>query len=181
MFAPWSLSSGRPRSDGPSRLRLRRSEKSGEQGSYVPRSERRGVRVGSRARGRPSDWRGRPKAVGARSECFGRIGGPKWLMSGRCSSWARPSGQLLDRPFALLFLDSQVELWHGSRSPRDPGFMNPTRAPEPPSDLSRIIREFLSCWRVRASAPVGVAPEPPGGSGGTGWGFFVLCLWVRVF
>ena len=38
---PRSLPSGRPWSDGPSRLWLRRSEKSDEQGSYVPRSERR--------------------------------------------------------------------------------------------------------------------------------------------
>ena len=32
----------------------------------------------------------------------------------------------MDRPFALLFLDSRVEPWHGSRSLRDPGFINPT-------------------------------------------------------
>ena len=74
---PWSLPSGHPRSDGPSRLRLRRSEKSGEQGSYVPRSERRGVGVGSRARGRPFDRRGRPEATGARIERSDRIGAPK--------------------------------------------------------------------------------------------------------
>ena len=74
---PWSLPSGRPRSDGPSRLRLRQSKKSGKQGSYVPRSERHGVRVRSRAQGRPSDQRGHPEAAGARSEHFGRIGGPK--------------------------------------------------------------------------------------------------------
>ena len=52
---PWSLPSGRPWSDGPNRLWLGRSEKSGEQGSYVPRSKRRGVRVRNRAQGRPSD------------------------------------------------------------------------------------------------------------------------------
>ena len=74
---PWSLPSGRPWSDGPSWLRLRQSEKSGEQGSYVPRSERRGVGVRSRARGRPSDRRGRPETVGARIERSGQIGGPK--------------------------------------------------------------------------------------------------------
>ena len=39
---PWFLPSGRPRSDDPSQLWLRQSEKSGEQGSYVPRSERAG-------------------------------------------------------------------------------------------------------------------------------------------
>ena len=31
---------------------------------------------------------------------------------------------------------------------------------------------FLFCWRVRASAPAGVAPEPLGGSGRTVWGVF---------
>ena len=123
---PWSLPSRRPWSDGPSRLWLCQSEKSDEQGSYVPRLERRGVGVGSSAWARPSDRRGRPEAAGARIERSGRIGGPKQLTSGRCSSWARPSGRLLDRPFALLFLDSRVELWRGSRSSRDPGFMNPT-------------------------------------------------------
>ena len=67
----------RPWSDGPSRLRLRRSEKSGEQGSYIPRSERRGVGVESRAQGRPFDQRGHPEAAGARIERSGRIGGSK--------------------------------------------------------------------------------------------------------
>ena len=33
---------------------------------------------------------------------------------------------------------------------------------------------FLLCWRVRASAPTGVAPEPPGGTGRTGWGVFCV-------
>ena len=74
---PWSLPSGRPWSDGPSRLRLRRSEKSGEQGSYVPRSERHGVGVRRRARGRPFDRRGHLEPAGARIERSGRIGGPK--------------------------------------------------------------------------------------------------------
>ena len=41
------------------------SEKGGEQGSYEPRSEERGVEVRSRARGRPSDRRGHPEAAGA--------------------------------------------------------------------------------------------------------------------
>ena len=98
--------------------------------------------------------------------------------------------------------------------------MNPTGAPEPPSDSGRIVRGifvlmagarertrgcsprapgrfgqnwlggllclsagevFLRlCRRVRVSAPMGVAPEPPCGLGGTGWGFFMLCLWVCV-
>jgi hypothetical protein len=73
---PWSLPSGRPRSDGPSGLWLCQSEKCGEQGSYIPQSERHGVGVGSRARGRPSDRRGRPETVGARIERSDRIGGP---------------------------------------------------------------------------------------------------------
>ena len=52
-----SFRTGCPRSDGSSRLSVRQSEKSGEQGSYVPRSEGREVRVESRAQGRPSDRR----------------------------------------------------------------------------------------------------------------------------
>ena len=68
-------------------------------------------------------------------------------------------------------LSSRVEPWHGTRSPRDPGFMNPIGAPEPPGDSGRIVRGiFLSCRRVPASAPAGVAPEPPGGSGRAVWG-----------
>ena len=73
--------------------------------------------------------------------------------------------------FWPIILDSWVEPWRGSRSPRDPGFMNPTGAPEPPGDLSRIVQGiFLSCQWVHASAPAGVAPEPSGGSGRTVWG-----------
>ena len=34
------------------------------------------------------------------------------------------------------------------------------------------LGDFLSCRRVRASAPAGVAPELPGGSGRTVWGVF---------
>ena len=44
---PWSLPSGRPRSEGPSRPWPRQSEKSGEQASYGVPGRRRGVRVGS--------------------------------------------------------------------------------------------------------------------------------------
>ena len=136
---------------------------------------RRGVGVGSSAWARPSDWRGRPVVAGVRSERSGRRGGPKQSTSGRCSSSARPSGRRLGRPSGLLYLDSWAEPWRGSRSPRDPGFVNPTGAPEPPGDSSRIVRGFiLSCRWVRASAPVGVAPEPLGGSGRTGWGVFYV-------
>ena len=39
-------------------------------------------------------------------------------------------------------------------------------------------RFFALCRRVRASAPAGVAREPPGGSGRTGWG--VLLRWTCV-
>ena len=38
-FVPWSFPGGRPRSVGPSRLWLRQSEKSGNQGFCVPWSE----------------------------------------------------------------------------------------------------------------------------------------------
>ena len=34
-------------------------------------------------------------------------------------------------PFRPVALDSWVEPWLGGQSPRDPGFMNPTGAPEP--------------------------------------------------
>jgi len=52
--------------------------------------------------------------------------------------------------------------------PEGPWLYEPDRSP-------RVIRVessggFLSCRRVRASAPMGVAPEPLGGSGGTVWG-----------
>ena len=44
---PWSLPSGRLRSDGPSRPWPRQSEKSGKQASYGVPGRRRGVEVGS--------------------------------------------------------------------------------------------------------------------------------------
>ena len=65
-------------------------------------------------------------------------GGPKKLMSGRSFFWAdllvgdrtvlsarcilRPLGRPMNN---MLF--SWAEPWRGSRSPRDPGFVNPTR------------------------------------------------------
>ena len=38
--------------------------------------------------------------------------------------------------------------------------MNPTGAPSPRAIRVESSRGFLSCQRVRASAPAGVAPEP---------------------
>ena len=75
---------------------------------------------------RPSDRRGRPEAAGGRSECSDRSGGPKGSTSGRCSFRSKPSSRRLGRSSGLLYLDSWAEPWRGSRSPRDPGFMNPT-------------------------------------------------------
>ena len=40
---------------------------------------------------------------------------------------------------------------------------------------------FLLCQRVRASAPMGVAPEPPGGSGRTIRGVLFQRACVHVF
>ena len=134
--------------------------------------------------GRPPGWR--PDCPPG-PLCFRLLG---WPMDYMLFSWAEP--------------------WCGSWSLRGPGFMNLTGAPEPPGDLSRIVRGiffvlpvgarertrgcsprapgqfgqnrlggFLRCQRerffalcrwVRASAPAGVAPEPPGGSGRTIWG-----------
>jgi hypothetical protein len=75
---------------------------------------------------RPFDQRGCPEAAGGRSECSDRSGGPKGSTSGRRSFWSRPSGRRLGCPSGLLYLDSSAKPWHGSRSLRDPRFMNPT-------------------------------------------------------
>ena len=110
-------------------------------GSAHSRSETR-VKVGSGVlarlfgrRGRPeAGWR--PKRV-LRSERWAEVG------SRCCSSSARPSGRRLDRPSGLSFrysgrpMSCALSVWAepllGSRSGRDPGFMNPTR------------REYVRC------------------------------------
>ena len=78
-------------------------------------------------------------------------GGPKKLMSGRSFFRAdlpvddrtvlpaRRIFRLLGRPMNYM-LFSWAEPGRGSRYPRDPGFMNPTGAPEPRGDLCRIVR-----------------------------------------
>ena len=72
----------------------------------------------------------------------------------------RPSGRRPDCPSAPLcfrllgrptnyMLFSWAEPWRRSRSPRDPGFMNPTGALEPPGDSGRIIQGiFILTARV---------------------------------
>ena len=91
--------------------------------------------------------------------------------SKRCSSLARPFGRRLDHPSGLSFrylsrLRSlrNVMCWAepllGSRSMRDPGFMNPTGAPEPLGDSGRIVWGIFSTYqRVRVSAPGGCSPQ----------------------
>jgi len=75
---------------------------------------------------RPFDRIGRLEVAGGRSECSDQSGGPKGSTSGRRSFRSRPSGRRLSRPSGLLYLDSWAEPWRGSRSSRDPGFMNLT-------------------------------------------------------
>ena len=78
--------------------------------------------------------------------------------SGRRSSSARPSDRRLDHPSGLssryfgpaheLRVARNVVCWAepllGSRSMRDPGFMNPTGAPDPLGDSGRIVWGVLS-------------------------------------
>ena len=60
---------------------------------------------------------------------------------------------------------------------RNPEFMNPIGALEPPGDLGRII------WGIFVLT-AGVAPEPPGDSGRIAWGFLsagvCVCTLVGV-
>jgi len=85
-----------------------------------------------------------------------------------CSFSAWPSGRRLDhssgpalkylgQPMSCM-LSAWAEPWRGNRSPRDPGFTNPTGAPEPPGDSSRIVQGiFFVLTAVHASTPTGVA------------------------
>ena len=165
---------------------------------------------------RPSDRRGRPVAarveanapvreVGRSSRREGVVPLRPDLPVGDWAALPACRFRLLGRPMSYV-LSARAEPWCGSRSPRDPGFMNLTGAPEPLGDSGRIVRGifvllasarecthgcsprapgrfgqnrlggflccqrerfFALCRRVRASAPMGVAPEPPGGSGRT--------------
>jgi len=134
---PWSLPSGRLRSDGPSRPWPRQSEKSGKQASYGVPGRRRGVEVGSSVLGqafrseRPPGGGWCPKRV-LRSERWAEevdelVFVPLGRPSGRRPDC--PSGplrfRLLGRPMNYMLI-SWAEPWRESRSPRDPGFMNPT-------------------------------------------------------
>ena len=82
-----------------------------------------------------------------------------------------PSGpsclRLLGRPTNYM-LFSWTEPWRRSRSLKDPGFMNPTGAPELPDDLSRIVRRIFvlpvgARERTRGCSPRAVRAEPTGG------------------
>ena len=116
-------------------------------GSVYPRSETWvgvGSVVGQAFR---SERRAGVRSEAFRSERRARVG------SGRRSFLAWPSGRRLDRPSGLssryfgpaheLRVARNVVCWAEplleSRSMRDPGFMNPTGAPEPPGDSGRIV------------------------------------------
>ena len=85
---------------------------------------------------RPSDWGVRPEAADARGERSGRRGGPKKFVErafvlsvdlpvdDRCVPLARCFLDLSGRPMSYR-LFSWAKPGHRSRSPRDPGFMNP--------------------------------------------------------
>ena len=68
----------------------------------------------------------------------------------------------MDRPFALLFLDSRVELWRGNRSLRDPGFMNPIGALETPGDSGRIVWGIFVLTAGAHERTRGCSPRAPG-------------------
>ena len=88
--------------------------------------------------------------------------------------------RLLGRPMDYM-LFSWAEPWRGSRSPRDPGFMNPTGAPEPPGDLSRIIRGIFFVLPAGARERTrGCSPRAPGRFGQKRLGG-VVSAGVRVF
>ena len=172
---------GSPWSDGSSRPLVRRLEKSGEQASHEPRSWGRscGVRAGSSILGQAfrlerllgDDW------------CLKRVlRSKRWAEE--ADGWApiltgRPSDRQLDYPSGLLcfsflgcpmeyMLFSWAEPGRGSWSSRDPRFMNPTGAPEPPGDLSRIVRgifRLLACTcRCSPRAPGWFGRNRLGGS-----------------
>ena len=139
---PWSLPSGNPRSDGSSRYWPCQSEKSGKQASTSLQSETRGrsrkqrfgpgLPIGESARRRPAPEASAPVGEVDRRSCRASVhsfGGP----SGR-RPVCRP-GPLFFRLFGPAH-ELQAVLWaepgHRSRSPRDPGFMNPTYTLSPP-------------------------------------------------
>ena len=135
---PWSLPSGHPLSDGPSRLWPCQSEESGKQASYGVPGQRRGVGVGSGVLGQafPIGETARRRLVPEANASVGEVG-RRNLMSGHLFFWVDlsvgdrtcPFGplcfRLLGQPmnYVLFFW---AEPWRGSRSLRDPGFVNPT-------------------------------------------------------
>ena len=104
----------------------------------------------------------------------------------------RPSGRGPGCPSGPLFfrllgcpmnyvLFSWAEPWRGSRSPRDPGFMNPTGAPEPPGDLSRIVRGIFVLLTGARERTRGCSPRAPGWFGQNRLGGFLHCQRGRFF
>ena len=104
----------------------------------------------------------------------------------------RPSGRRPDCPFGpsclrLLgrptnyMLFSWVEPWRRSWSSRDPRFMNPTGAPEPPGDLNRIVQGIFVLSAGVRERNRGCSPRAPGDSSRIVWGFFVLSAGEFLF
>ena len=147
-LVPWSFSSGRPRSDGLSRLWLRQSEKSGEQGFCESRSKSKvvlgpGLPIEEAVRRRLESEASAP--VGEVGQSSRRAGAVPFCPDVPVGGWTALSAYCsrpLGWPMSCV-LSVWAEPWRGSRSPRDPGFMNPTGAPEPPSDSGRIIWGIL--------------------------------------
>ena len=130
-------------------------------GSAHSRSEKR-VEVGSSVLARPSGRRGRlevgrcrKRALFLLCEAF-QVERRAEVGSGRRSSSARPSGRRLDRPSGLSFryfgpaqelrvvrnVVCWVEPLLGSRSMRDPGFMNPTSVVEKEDPPCEVIKQL---------------------------------------
>ena len=140
----WSLPSGCLWSDGPSRRRavsrLPMSPRSESQGQSRKQCFGPGLLIGETAR----------RLLVPRASASVR-GGPKKLTSGRSFFRADlPVGDRTILPAHCILrplvrpmnnmLFSWAEPWRRSRSLRDPGFVNPTGAPEPPGNSSRIVQ-----------------------------------------
>ena len=76
-----------------------------------------------------------------------------------------PSGplcfRLLGRPMNYM-LFSWAKPWRGSRSSRDPGFMNPTGAPEALADSGKIVRGVFVLPAGARERTHGCSPRAPG-------------------